>query len=176
MPRLTEVEIAQRDANCAAAVEASQRGDSDALEKAFADEAARKLEQRAHYWAADEFVRSAWKRHEGEHVVFKVVRAIASLVLGSSAKLANALLRERVQRVALEQRVIKLAATVAQLSAAPMEYVGTYDTSKTYRRGQFVTDRGSCWFCRAATTSARPGGNSDWQLAVRKGDDARDLR
>lgn len=66
-----------------------------------------------------------------------------------------------------------LEARVKALEAHPLEYCGTFELGKVYRRGQFVTDAGCLWHCNANTT-VRPGaGEAAWQLAVKKGRDAR---
>jgi hypothetical protein len=66
-----------------------------------------------------------------------------------------------------------LEARVAALEANPIEYAGTFQVGRAYERRQFVTSDGSLWFCRANTT-VRPGaGEAAWQLAVKKGRDAR---
>ena len=45
----------------------------------------------------------------------------------------------------------------------------------TYERGSAVTWEGSLWICRMETT-AKPGTNADWQLAVKRGSPGKDAR
>lgn len=55
-------------------------------------------------------------------------------------------------------------------------YQGVYQAGRTYVEGDTVTYAGSLWHCGTATT-ARPGdGATGWQLAVKRGQDGRDLR
>lgn len=55
-------------------------------------------------------------------------------------------------------------------------YQGVYQAGRSYVEGDTVTYGGSLWHCGTATT-ARPGdGVTGWQLAVKRGQDGRDLR
>jgi len=56
------------------------------------------------------------------------------------------------------------------------KYQGVYQTGRTYVLGDTVSCAGSSWHCGAASTVARPGDSPDWQLAVKRGQDGRDLR
>lgn len=53
-----------------------------------------------------------------------------------------------------------------------IEYIGTYQPGTTYHKNQVVTDRGSMWIVRSETADDRPP-SKNWQLCVRKGDDAK---
>jgi Carbohydrate binding domain. len=55
-------------------------------------------------------------------------------------------------------------------------YQGTYQAGRTYVTGDTVTSGGALWHCGATSTITRPGDSSDWQLAVKRGQDGRDLR
>jgi hypothetical protein len=55
-------------------------------------------------------------------------------------------------------------------------YQGIYQAGRTYVTGDTVSCGGSIWHCAAATTIGRPGDSPDWQLAVKRGKDGRDLR
>ena len=61
---------------------------------------------------------------------------------------------------------------VAKLERMPFEYTGAHEAAKLYRKGQFATCDGSLWACMRETMQ-RPGDGPDWQLAVKKGRDAR---
>lgn len=51
-------------------------------------------------------------------------------------------------------------------------YEGTHEQGKAYRRNVAVTSDGSIWISRCETRQ-RPGDSNDWQLAVKRGKDAR---
>lgn len=73
---------------------------------------------------------------------------------------------------ALEQRVAELE---AQLRDRPgMKYCGVHDTTTVYHPGDVVTYAGSMWVARETIIGAAPGdGARGWQLAVKRGRDAR---
>lgn len=50
---------------------------------------------------------------------------------------------------------------------------GIYEADGAYVRGDAVTFGGALWICQA-DTDAKPGTNTDWRLAVKKGRDGRD--
>jgi len=59
-----------------------------------------------------------------------------------------------------------------------VDFVGVYDGTRTYQRGQIVTHGGSLWHCNTDTT-AKPDtddGAKAWTLCVKRGRDGRDLR
>ena len=74
----------------------------------------------------------------------------------------------RAEREILEKRV-------AELEAKPTtKYRGVWKTDTLYADGEMVTDHGSVWASKANNNASRPGGgNSTWQLAVKRGRDAR---
>jgi len=56
-----------------------------------------------------------------------------------------------------------------------MEYKGVWKESHgEYAKGHTVTQNGSLWVCLKAT-SDKPGSSDNWQLAVKKGTDGKDL-
>jgi hypothetical protein len=71
-----------------------------------------------------------------------------------------------------------LATRLAALEARPtMSYCGVYDASRTYFKGDCVTDHGSIWHCEAVVSDVRPGeGSRAWTLAVKKGRDGKGVR
>lgn len=77
---------------------------------------------------------------------------------------------------ALEQSVDKLQARIKTLESKQVSYEGVWAADKTYRRGMMVTDHGSIWHARRSTKARPGGGNSDWQLAVKRGQDGRVMR
>lgn len=69
-----------------------------------------------------------------------------------------------------------LGARVAALEAANAEkaYFGVYDGDSGYRKHNMVTHGGSMWVAlEDAPAGTRPGESDEWQLAVKKGRDAR---
>jgi hypothetical protein len=71
---------------------------------------------------------------------------------------------------ALEQRI-----EVMEEERKNFAYRGVWEAGLAYRAGNFVTDGGSVWHCKRTTTQ-RPGPGDAWQLAVKRGQDGRDLR
>jgi hypothetical protein len=71
---------------------------------------------------------------------------------------------------ALEARIAALETRVDELQTASGElrYVGTWRDGREYQRGNFTTANGSLWHCEQPTRS-RPGTDSTWKLAVKKG-------
>jgi len=55
-------------------------------------------------------------------------------------------------------------------------YRDVFDAATTYVAGDVVTDDGSLWLCKAATTSDRPGTSSAWKLICKRGKDGRDAK
>jgi hypothetical protein len=65
-----------------------------------------------------------------------------------------------------QAEINELRKRVAELERRSLDYVGVWDESKApYRPGEIVTDKGTIWFCKRAT-STRPAGD-DWQLMVK---------
>jgi hypothetical protein len=54
-----------------------------------------------------------------------------------------------------------------------LRYMGVWNADQYYVLGNFVTHAGSLWHCNVQQTMARPGHSKDWQLAVKRGNDAR---
>ena len=66
---------------------------------------------------------------------------------------------------------------LAELKSRPeMKYAGVWSGTKVYTIGSFVTDDGSLWHCCDACVGARPGSSDAWQLAVKRGRDAKGSR
>jgi len=55
-------------------------------------------------------------------------------------------------------------------------YRDVFDAEKTYAQGDLVTDDGSIWLCKDATTSDRPGQSAAWKLIVKRGQHGRDTK
>lgn len=56
------------------------------------------------------------------------------------------------------------------------KFQGVYQIGRTYVTGDTVSYGGSSWHCHAPMTTGRPGDSSDWQLAVKRGQDGKDVR
>lgn len=69
----------------------------------------------------------------------------------------------------------KLAAVTKRIDAIEtkgVRYRGVYQRSDEYVLGDLATWDGSMWHCAVQKTQAHPGKSSDWQLAVKRGDNA----
>jgi hypothetical protein len=66
----------------------------------------------------------------------------------------------------------QLVADVYESEGTAIKYRGIWNADNQYNEGDFVTDKGSMWCC-LASTRLRPGSNQDWQLAVKRGRDAK---
>jgi hypothetical protein len=69
--------------------------------------------------------------------------------------------------------VAPIKARLAELETKGFRYRGVFEYGNDYYEGNAVTMDGQLWICKH-TTRARPGDGGDWQLAVRRGRDARD--
>jgi hypothetical protein len=76
----------------------------------------------------------------------------------------------------LEQQIHKLQARVAELEGSSLRYLGVYQPSAAYRRGDIVTLDGSGWHCTRAVSAERPGSTDAWQLMIKHGKDAANPR
>ena len=77
-------------------------------------------------------------------------------------------------------KIAALEARVAELLARPeLKYCGVWEADHSYPAGSACTHKGGIWIAKCAT-SQRPDadgpGEHDWQLAVKRGADGRDLR
>jgi len=55
-----------------------------------------------------------------------------------------------------------------RLRAQQLQYLGVWREGSIYNKGSFVTHQGSLWHANEADM-ARPGGDSAWTLAVKRG-------
>jgi hypothetical protein len=87
-------------------------------------------------------------------------KAIVTRTLENTATIGTVLERLVLRITALEQR--------------PMfRYCGTWSPNEKYDLNDFATDHGSLWHCQKASEGSRPGEGDAWQLAVKKGRDAK---
>lgn len=91
------------------------------------------------------------------------VREIEGLVAGLAPIIA-----ERIE-ASIAKAIEPLARRIDELEARPsLKYCGVWDENTQFNEGDFVTDHGALWHCKASTR-ARPGTSGDWQLAVKRG-------
>jgi hypothetical protein len=84
------------------------------------------------------------------------------------SEIFKAALKERDDKIAaLEARIIDMEKHIAA-----MTYKGVWRDGERYRKNNFVTHDGSVWIC-LRDIEGKPGQSLEWQLAVRKGKDAR---
>jgi hypothetical protein len=71
---------------------------------------------------------------------------------------------------ALEARVAALENRVDELESAggELRYRGIWQENREYKRGNSTTTNGCLWHCEERTLS-RPGTDSTWRLAVKRG-------
>ena len=73
----------------------------------------------------------------------------------------------------LRDRIAAFEAKISRIEAAieargEMKYCGIWEEGREYLRGNFTTTNGSLWHCEQPTRS-RPGTDSTWRLAVKRG-------
>jgi hypothetical protein len=103
--------------------------------------------------------------HMGEGDVEIVLDAILGHTQPLVKRLANAL-----------DRIAELERRLVEIETKGVSYTGTFQRAIEYRRGALVTHDGSLWVALADMRAPCPepgGGAPEWQLAVRKGRDAR---
>jgi len=78
---------------------------------------------------------------------------------------------ERLIKPELAARLAALEQRLAALEARPqMSYEGTWDETKAYTAGSFVTHQGGLWVAEDTNIGVRPGaGSRVWRLAVKRG-------
>jgi hypothetical protein len=76
---------------------------------------------------------------------------------------------------AIDKAVAPLKARIDELESRPsLKYCGVYQAHEGYNEGAAVTSGGSLWVARSYVPAGRkPGECKDWQLAVKRGRDAR---
>ena len=77
--------------------------------------------------------------------------------------------------VGLKEGLGPIVKRIAALEARPagLKYVGIWDGSDSYAADEAVTHNGSLWIAREPSRGVRPGDGRAWQLAVKRGKDAR---
>lgn len=69
------------------------------------------------------------------------------------------------------QKLDELSARLANLEAhhADFKYMGTWQSGREYRKGNFCTHAGSIWHANEHNVD-KPGASNSWTLAVKSGD------
>jgi hypothetical protein len=80
----------------------------------------------------------------------------------------------RSENARLSAELVGLRDRVKELESRPsLKYAGIWKSDAVYGSGTFITDGGSVWHAQRASVGERPGSGDAWQLAVKKGRDAR---
>jgi hypothetical protein len=79
-----------------------------------------------------------------------------------------------IKRREMEARIVALEQDREQLKTqlSNFKYCGTWNPNHIYAKGNSVTQRGSLWIA-LKDNGLEPGGNDAWQLAVKRGKDAK---
>lgn len=161
---------------------AQERNDADAMFEAF-QALEPKLFKLCHEHISDEAKRAYDKgvkeaKSAGDrksvmytqdiHIFFRrMINQALAMVQEESLKTSMLLQIHRTRRLALEKRIEAL-----EKGQKAMCYRGVYDTTEHYEKGNFVTHGGSMW-AALADEPGKPGASDGWQLAVKRGADAR---
>jgi hypothetical protein len=104
-----------------------------------------------------QFAQQAGMSDKDVRLIEAICDAIVPIVLGCIGK-----------------RVEELEAKTAEIEKGGLRYVGTYQRALNYRRGDFLTHRGSLFATLRDTSPGEEPEKSDaFQLAAKRGDDAR---
>lgn len=100
-----------------------------------------------------------------------VVNLLAARIVALEKTEAARELREKLhnaERIDAEYDIAKRLAALEQ--RRQLSYEGTWDETKAYTAGSFVTHQGSLWFAEDTNLGVRPGaGSTAWKLAVKRG-------
>ena len=98
--------------------------------------------------------------------VIPVEARVAALEAGHSLPAKKRLDTDLIIKSAIDRKSRDLLSRIVALEQAPStKYRGVWEAGGRYSVGDFVT-MGGLWHCNRLT-SAKPGTNSDWQLAVK---------
>jgi len=113
--------------------------------------------------AMSDAMERSFKRIQAEHAAAGTQASMQQVLAASVASLGKFMIGEI---KALEDRL-------AELEKAPLAFKGVHEEGRLYERNSVVTREGSMWVALRATQQ-RPGDGGDgWQLAVKRGRDAR---
>jgi hypothetical protein len=100
------------------------------------------------------------------------IEALADEAVKSIKSYIARQLAETVARLGAE--ISKVEQRLVQVESRPqLEYRGVWRANTAYAKHAAVTHAGSLWICLEATTLKPGDGSSPWQLAVKRGQDAR---
>lgn len=127
------------------------------------------------------------QRNKWVPVPFDVFDQVVFKYMFDFLKQSNEKNKERNAKIeALERRCAELESQLAigdarmkalESRPAGLSYEGVWDATKVYARGMFATYGGSVWHAEQRSVSCRPGSDPRfWRLAIKKGQDGKDLR
>lgn len=109
----------------------------------------------------------------------KALKSFVAVALASSTAcfkhVMHLLVVHRIKREKLEKRIEALEAQTKTLQSKGIAYRGVWQPAETYDRGDLVTFKGQLFHANARTRT-EPATSRDWQLAVQKGRDGKDMR
>jgi hypothetical protein len=74
----------------------------------------------------------------------------------------------------VRQAIAPLVERLEAVEQRGLEYCGNYQRAMNYKRGSAVTEDGSIWIAlREVSPGEKPGDHDAWQLACKRGRDAR---
>ena len=108
---------------------------------------------------------SDWSEEECRALAKPIVKFVRQAVSEATAPLLD-----RIAALESKRGLAPLAARLAHLEQRQLSYEGTWNETKAYNAGSFVTFQGGLWFAEDTSVGVRPGaGSSSWKLAVKRG-------
>jgi len=138
-------------------------------------------------WDGVHLVKATWLEVNGAKAVTwasfdRKIAWLSKMLIEQISKATRTHLKELdAEDARLAERIAALEAEVKAMKAdrptLADSYKGTWQPSAfdQYQRGDACTFDGSIWIART-TTRAKPGSNDEWQLAVKKGRDAKETQ
>jgi hypothetical protein len=123
---------------------------------------------------ADEVAAQEKRDRERAHAIAPVLRLakFATMPPKFRSELEEGLADLCAMTLAAFRRIERLERETAELKAAPLTYRGVWKMRTTYAAGTAITYGGSMWVATEPTDS-KPGSDDSWQLAVKRGRDAK---
>jgi hypothetical protein len=72
----------------------------------------------------------------------------------------------------IEKAIAPLVARILELENSGLKYLGVFQTSMAYRKGNVVTFDGAAWCATRDVSVEKPGSTDGWQLMIKSGRDA----
>lgn len=99
-------------------------------------------------------------QHDFEQIFVEVAEATKAAIATATAP--------------LQKRIEEFEHKLAEVETHGVRYMGVFQRALVYEKGSLVTHDGSMW-CAVERTSDEPGsGSNAWQLAVKRGRDAKE--